>query len=134
MDRSRVGAKSKRKGKKGELEAVHFLGEHGIFARRGVQYAGAEGAPDVIGPEGVHIEVKRYSKMTRGLLDAALDQSERDARTKEVPIVMWREDRGRWQVTLTVRAFARVVHMPIAQTTPITIDAGDFWELWKEVK
>ena len=67
-----MGKASRDKGKRGEREVAEFLRDHGIPARRGVQYAGGADSPDVIGFEGVHIEVKRTEALR---LYPALEQA-----------------------------------------------------------
>ena len=89
---------SRQKGKRGELEAAHLLREYGFEARRGQQFSGANGDPDVVGLPGIHLEVKRVEKLN---LEAAMQQSIRDARINEIPIVMHRKNRGQWLVTMT---------------------------------
>ena len=89
---------SRQKGKRGELEAAHLLREYGFEARRGQQFSGANGDPDVVGLPGIHLEVKRVEKLN---LEAAMQQSITDARINEIPIVMHRKNRGQWLVTMT---------------------------------
>ena len=89
---------SRQKGKRGELEAAHLLREYGYEARRGQQFSGANGDPDVVGLPGIHLEVKRVEKLN---LEAAMQQSITDARINEIPIVMHRKNRGQWLVTMT---------------------------------
>ena len=89
---------SRQKGKRGELEVAHLLREYGFEARRGQQFSGANGDPDVVGLPGIHLEVKRGEKLN---LEAAMQQSIRDARENEIPIVMHRKNRGQWLVTMT---------------------------------
>lgn len=97
---SETGSKARRKGKAGELEVVHLLRKVGYKgAHRGVQYNGRQGDADVVGVPGLHIEVKRYAKMGRKVLQAAMAQSIRDSRPGERAVVIWREDRGRWQLS-----------------------------------
>lgn len=93
---------SRRKGKVGELELAHYLTEKGYNARRGQQFSGANGDPDVIGLSGVHIECKRVERLD---LDAALGQSVRDARAGEVPVVIHRKNRQKWRVTMLLDDF-----------------------------
>lgn len=88
---------SRDKGKRGELEVAHLLKEYGYDARRGQQYAGANGDPDVVGLPGIHIEVKRVEKLN---IDEALEQSIRDAKLGEIPVVMHRKNRTEWKVTM----------------------------------
>lgn len=93
---------SRRKGKAGELELAHYLTERGYNARRGQQFSAANGDPDVIGIPGVHIECKRVERLD---LDSALDQSVRDARAGEVPVVIHRKNRQKWRVTMLLDDF-----------------------------
>ena len=88
---------SRDKGKRGELEAAHLLKEYGYDARRGQQFSGANGDPDVVGLPGVHIEVKRVEKLN---LYEAVAQSVRDAKDGEIPIVLHRKNRAKWLVTM----------------------------------
>lgn len=88
---------SRDKGKRGELEAAHLLQDYGYDARRGQQYAGANGDADVVGLPHIHLEVKRVEKLN---IDEALDQSVRDARDDEKPVVLHRKNRTEWKVTM----------------------------------
>ena len=88
---------SRTKGKRGELEVAHILKDYGYHARRGQQFSGANGDPDVVGLPGVHIEVKRVEKLN---IDSAMAQSINDAREGEIPIVMHRKNRAAWMVTM----------------------------------
>lgn len=88
---------SRNKGKRGELEAAHLLQKYGYDARRGQQYSGSNGDPDVVGLPGIHIEVKRVEKLN---IDDALNQSIRDARDDEKPVVLHRKNRTEWKVTM----------------------------------
>lgn len=88
---------SREKGKRGELEVAHILKKYGYDARRGQQFSGANGDPDVVGLPGIHIEVKRVEKLN---IDEALEQSIRDAKDEEIPVVMHRKNRTEWKVTM----------------------------------
>lgn len=90
---------SRQKGKRGELELAKMLRDYGFTeARRGVQYSGANGDADVVGIPGVHIECKRVE---RGLdLYKAMEQSSRDAREGETPVVFHRKNGKLWLVTM----------------------------------
>lgn len=96
---------SRAKGKTGELELSRVLQEHGYDTRRGQQYAGANGDADVVGVPGLHIECKRVESLN---IDTALEQSERDARAGEIPVVMHRKNRKRWKVTLLLEDFLKM--------------------------
>lgn len=70
---------SREKGKRGELEVVRPLKKYGWQeARRTAQHCGnnPEGAADVVGLPGIHIEVKRVEHLN---IDDAMEQSRRDA-------------------------------------------------------
>jgi Holliday junction resolvase len=89
-----MGKKSRDKGKVGEREVAQLLRSYGIEARRGQQFRGGKGSPDVIHTlEGLHIEVKR----TEGLgLYSALEQADTDRRDTELPVVFHRKNGRRW--------------------------------------
>lgn len=95
---------SRAKGKRGELEIAHLLREYGYDdARRTAQYCGNTGdASDVVGLPNIHIEVKRVEKLN---IEKAMEQSSRDARDGEVPVVMHRKDRHPWLVTMSMGDF-----------------------------
>lgn len=101
---------SRQKGARGERELASILRSMGYDSRRGQQYSGLQGDADVIGVPGLHIECKRVEKLN---IDDAMEQSIRDARLGEVPVVMHRKNGKPWKVTLLL---------------------GDFMEIWKEGK
>lgn len=88
---------SRIKGKRGELEAAHILKKHGYDARRGQQFAGINGDADVVGLPYIHLEIKRVEKLN---IDDALQQSIRDARNAEIPVLMHRKNRTEWKITM----------------------------------
>ena len=88
---------SRTKGKRGELEAAHIFKKHGYDARRGQQFAGINGDADVVGLPYIHLEIKRVEKLN---VDDALQQSIRDARDAEIPVVMHRKNRTEWKITM----------------------------------
>lgn len=96
---------SRTKGKRGELEAAHLLKEHGYDARRSQQYAGINNDADVVGLPGIHLEVKRVEKLN---LDNAMQQSIRDAKADEIPVVMHRKNRAEWLVTMTFEEWIKL--------------------------
>jgi Holliday junction resolvase len=95
----------KRKGRDGELELSNVLKEYGFSARRGQQYAGANGDADVVGIPGVHIEAKRVEKLN---IDEAMKQAVNDAREGEIPVVMHRKNRQEWKVTMLLKDFVNL--------------------------
>ena len=88
---------SREKGAAGERELANLLKEHGYDTRRGQQFCGANGDADVVGLPGIHIECKRVERLD---LYAAMEQSERDSREAEIPVVMHRKNRQDWLVTM----------------------------------
>lgn len=79
---------SRNKGKVGEREASKALAKHlGITTRRTAQVDGGLSA-DLIGWDGVHVEVKRRARIAPLKF---LRQAERDT-TGGVPLVVMRED------------------------------------------
>ena len=98
---------SRQKGKRGEAEIAHILQAYGFDARRGVQYCGLNGDADVVGLPGYHLEVKRVERLN---IDTAMEQSIRDARDNEIPIVCHRRDRKQWLVTMSLKDFMEVCY------------------------
>lgn len=101
---------SRKKGATGERQLAKKLREYGYNARRGQQYSGSNGDADVVTDMGdIHIECK-YTARGHGLLYDWLDQSKRDAKENEMPVVMHRyvskDARGLpWLVTLSLDDF-----------------------------
>ena len=97
---------SREKGKRGERELAKILQSFGYEgARRGVQYNGADGSADVIGVPGLHIECKFVEKLN---IDDAMEQSIRDARLGELPVVMHRKNGKPWKVTMLLGDFIEI--------------------------
>tara|TARA_B100000949_G_scaffold21689_1_gene16637 strand:+ start:1915 stop:2226 length:312 start_codon:yes stop_codon:yes gene_type:complete len=89
---------SKRKGKVGELELAAFFREHGLDARRGVQYKGGSDSPDLLTSlSNYHIEAKRTERVE---VINFLKQATADASADHVPVVMWRKNHHRWVAML----------------------------------
>lgn len=88
---------SRNKGARGERELADKLRSFGYEARRGQQFSGANGDPDVVGLPGIHIECKRVEKLN---IDNAIEQSIRDARYGEMPAVFHRKNNKQWLVTM----------------------------------
>ena len=88
---------SRQMGKVGEREIANILKGYGYDTRRGQQFSGLQGDADVVGLPHAHLEIKRVEKLN---LDKAMEQSKRDARDGEMPIVMHRKNRADWLVTM----------------------------------
>ncbi len=99
---------SRRKGKTGELDAVHALERAlNVQARRGVQYKGTPDSPDVVIPLPVHIEVKRRERVN---LYEAMEQAAEQCGAK-IPVVMWRRNRKPWLVCVRLEDLARLAEV-----------------------
>ena len=111
-----MAGKSRSKGKRGELEVAQLLRAHGIAAaRRGQQFSGEPGNPDVMGLIGVHIECKRCEKLP---LWPALEQARREALEGDLATV-WHRANGRpWIVLLTAEDFLALYRASFAQAAP----------------
>jgi hypothetical protein len=89
-----MGAKSRRKGQRGELEAAAEIARlFRVEASRGQQHHGGPDAPDVrTAIQGVHFEVKRCESLR---LYESMAQATADAGEK-LPIVLHRPNGRRW--------------------------------------
>jgi Holliday junction resolvase len=96
---------SKSKGKRGELDAVKWLKEHGFEARRGQQFAGGTDSPDVVSDLPFHIEVKRTERLR---FDDAVDQAKRDANGQPW-VVLHRKNHGPWYAVMDGENFLNMV-------------------------
>jgi Holliday junction resolvase len=92
------GARSRRKGKRGERELAAALRAEGFPATRGAQHHGGPESPDVLCPSlpGLHFEAKRCERLS---LYDALDQARRDAGGR-LPVVAHRRNGCRWVAIL----------------------------------
>ena len=95
---------SKAKGKNGEAEIARILRGYGYDARRGVQYHGGPDSPDVVGLDGLHLEIKRVERLN---ISEAMKQSIKDA-GELMPVVMHRKNREGWLVTLRLDDFMKL--------------------------
>ena len=102
-----MGKSQQVKGKAGEREVVKILEQNGFMARRGQVW---NGEPDIICPElPIHWEVKRHETLE---VDAWFAQAEEYARRlirKKYPVVVYRQSRKPWMVTMKVADFFRLV-------------------------
>lgn len=96
---------SRNKGKVGENELKGYLREYGYDCRRGQQYCGANGDADVVGLPMIHIECKRVEKLN---IENAMDQSKRDAKEDEIPVVMHRKNHCEWLCTMRLEDFMKI--------------------------
>jgi Holliday junction resolvase len=103
-----MGRMSRDKGKRAELEVAQLLRDHGIPARRGVQYRGGPDSPDVVGLDGYHIEVKRTERFS---LYAALEQAMSEKPDGDIPVVFHRANQRGWVVVLNAADFLALVNV-----------------------
>lgn len=88
-----MGKMQRDKGARGERQLAEKLSKLlGVEAYRSCQYAGKEGAGDVLGVPGVHVESKYTERLN---LYAAMDQAEEDC-GKEIPVVFHRKNLRQW--------------------------------------
>ena len=100
---------SRQKGKRGELELVHWLKDKGIMARRGQQFKGTPDSPDIECEylRKFHIEVKRVERLN---LYEALEQAENDKDKNEVATVWHKKNRKEWVVILDADEFIKLLN------------------------
>lgn len=70
-----------------------------------MQYSGLNGDADVIGLPRLHLEIKRVERLN---IYDAMNQSKRDARDNELPVVMHRKNRCEWLVTAPLDVFMQL--------------------------
>jgi Holliday junction resolvase len=90
---------SRAKGKRGELQWVNYLKEHGYPARRSVQHSGRGGGPFDVIAEHCPIpdwEVKLEEKLN---LWAAMDRAAEDGKGKAWALA-WRRKQKKWIVVI----------------------------------
>lgn len=94
-----MGAASRAKGARGELEVVEILRTEGWPNARRTHDGRAQAARGDIanGPQGVHLEVKRAEALS---VPKALRQAEADAGPQDIPILVHRSSRQPWLATL----------------------------------
>ena len=88
------GRAARNKGKRGEREAAAELNRiFGLEARRSQQYCGEAGDADLMGIEGIHVEVKRVERFH---MHPALEQADNDRKAGEIPLVLTRQNGKGW--------------------------------------
>lgn len=106
---------SRAKGKRGELEFVHYLKARNIEARRGQQYAGGCDSPDVIAQSilsHTHLEVKRREA---GNPYHWLEQAKFDAAPGKLPLVAHKRNGRDWIAILDMDHFLQIMELANAQ-------------------
>lgn len=95
-----MGKSSQRKGANGERELAAYLAEEGYHTERGGFCYGEK--PDLMGLEGIHVEVKRVEKLN---VPKAMKQAAGDAEKFQdgLPAVFHRRSREPWLITMCLR-------------------------------
>lgn len=97
---------SRNKGARFERDVAAMLREHGYGdSRRGQQYCGANGDADVVGLPGIHIEAKHQEKLYPY---DWMEQSKRDAKEGEIPIVIFKKNRQEVLVQMRFEDFMKL--------------------------
>ena len=97
---------SQRKGRGGEIELSTILNDHGIPATPGNPLNFGR-VPDVVGVEGIHVEVKRVEKLNVG---EAMNQAIRDSEKFRdgMPALFHRRNRQPWLVTMRLEDWLKL--------------------------
>lgn len=100
------GRASRSKGAGAEREIVQILKARGHEVRRAA-YSGAlaHEKGDVVGLDGLHMEVKRCEKLQ---IPAWTRQAESQAKPDEIPAVIYRSSRERWRILVPLEDFLGV--------------------------
>jgi Holliday junction resolvase len=101
-----MGGRSRRKGKVGERELAAEFRDQGFTARRGQQFQGGPGSPDVVVEElpWLHVECKRSERLK---LYEAMNQSRCDAGAEQLPRVAYRANHRGWLAIMELGDFLR---------------------------
>lgn len=95
---------SRAKGARVERQFRDELRAEGYEARRGQQYSGANGDPDVVCEDlsYIHFEVKGVEALN---LSKAMDQAKRDAKEGQIPIVAHKKNHQPWMISMPAKEF-----------------------------
>lgn len=97
---------SRDKGASAEREVASIFREVGYQdAKRGQQFCGLEGAADVVGVPGLHIEVKRRERLN---IHDALTKCHGEALCGDMPIVIHRRNGEQWIASVSLADFLRL--------------------------
>lgn len=104
-------------GARAELEVAKLLRESGFAARRGQQYKGTSDSPDVVVADDLkviaHIEVKRVNRLMSKLMKEAIDKAEGECDFQQRPVLVHREPRREWMVTVDARWFFHLLRKAV---------------------
>ena len=96
---------SRNKGKRGELEWAKQIIAAGYEARRGQQFSGSPGSPDVVTNLPYHFEVKRVQALN---ITQAMKQAKSECGEKP-PVVAHRKNGEPWMVTMLAPDFFNLI-------------------------
>lgn len=101
-----MGKFSQSKGRRAEIELSKIFQGHGISAEPG-QAVSYGTTPDIVGVDGIHVEVKRRENIN---LSAALEQAQQDAERFHdgLPAVFHRKNREGWRVTMNLESWLQL--------------------------
>ena len=126
-----MAKKSIDKGKRGELEARDEVRRHWHSPNciRSAQAGGSYAADLLEGPPGLHLEVKRYKSIAAFRF---LDQATKDVSSGDVPVVLLKEDGGKWAVLFYIedtRAFRHALaRAQLGDQNPTRTELEQTWE------
>lgn len=126
-----MGRSQQVKGKTGEREVVKILESFGFMARRGQVW---NGEPDIVCPVlPIHWEVKRHETLSIGQWFAQAEEYASHLIGKKFPIVVYRQSRHPWMVTLKVKDFMQLLSCIGPESDcRLTMEFTDFLEILKE--
>lgn len=97
---------SRQKGAEFERKLAKLFREYGYEdSRRGCQFNGMNGDADVVGLDGVHVEAKAVENLS---IYKAMEQSKRDAREGEMPVVIHKKNYKEILVTMQFDTFMKL--------------------------
>lgn len=107
-----MGATERRKGKKAEMDVVHYMRQYGWQAATTRSTSGHQEGDDIVTDAPVSIEVKNHVR-----LDLSSWVSQALSNCGELPGVVWHKKRGEsspgnWYVTMTGEHFMRLIGKP----------------------
>ena len=100
------GKASREKGKRFERQVANAFKEAGYEAYRSQQFSGKNNDADVIVNLPLHVECKFVERLN---IDNAMEQSIRDARENEIPIVVHKKSRKQMLVTMRWDDFLKLI-------------------------
>lgn len=97
----------RQKGASFERQIANYFKGKGYDTHRGIQYRSGMEEADVVGLEGVHLELKRVENLN---LQKAMEQSIRDAKDGEMPVVIHKKNRQPIMVTMLLDDWEQLYH------------------------